>query len=400
MQKLGKTFFPTAARVGNAALARPGPGALLFRTAALSNGQTVRFATFQRPGASPMTSASSSRTSSSGQDQGVQTDIHLREVGLLPTASPTRTGLLQGRSIPPAGVDRDTKGVPALDPPDIDADFTVIQQSGALPGVTDDPTVDALYAQMHEHESSSSTGQDMQESVVALLEQASALGDSIDPAKEFINPNVFEMTSEEVQAWKRSNAQKDRSSGPSDSDVIRRATIKLESEDWRQVLRQYVHSKGGEIVAVFATDELNAGEVNQKKDPPWKACTKAAMVRYPPGTKFWQVVTDEPNAQGESQLGGLLAGKPYFGAWYLLSAPGDANEARLLAAIRKQYKGKLSDVASVITNRAVIGLLGVAGKQPGGLPGGAAQFQCHNQAAMELEWCVRLILETPSKDDV
>lgn len=385
MQKLGK-FISTASRLAKSGTSGKEAGQLASKAGSTLSGPSVQTTSLKPPGMRTTRSFASSTNSSPSMGEATAKGMRSRSVASMPAAAAQVSGLAQ---------DRDTKGAKGLPRPRVDVEPTQARQQPASSGAAiDDLTPDELHAQMHEH-SPLPTASETEEALKrarederfdAVVKEASALHGPIDPRTVFMDPDLLQLTQAELAQIK---AFKEEQTG----GLIRRPTLALDSDDWRVAVKQFM-PEGADIMHVFTAEEVNEIARNQAKDPPWKPGTKVIAARFPAGTRLWQVVTDKPNASGESQLGGIYAGKKYFGDWFLRSQPGDGNEARFLAAIRPIYKDRVSHAVYLNVLRDIIVLFGVAGPMPGGLKGGATQVQYPGKVGLEVLHVVTLAPET------
>lgn len=388
MQKLGK-FIPTAAKLAKSATSGKESGQLASKAGQTLSGQSVQTTALKPPGIRTPRSFASSTSSSPGMGEAVPKGVRSRSVASMPAGAAKLSGPAQGR---------DTKGAKALPQPHVDVAPTEVRRL-SLGGeeALDTRTLDELHGEIHEHtplptasdhaKAEARAKEDARFS--AVVKQASALHGPIDTRTVFLDPKLLQLTQAEraqIEAFKQEQT----------GGLVKRPTLALDSDDWRVAVKQFM-PKGADIMHVFTAGEVNEIARNQGKDPPWKDGTKVVAARFPAGTRMWQIVTDKPGASGESQLSGIYAGKKYFGDWFLLSQPGDADEARFLAAIREAYKEILSHAVYLNLDQEVTVLLGIAGEMPDGLTGGAVQVQCPDKRHMNLRHVVALAPETGQK---
>ncbi len=380
MHKLGK-FIPTATKLAKSAT----PG----KAGQPLSGQSVQASPLKPPGMRTTRSFASSTGSSSGMGDAIPKGVRSRSVASMPATVSQPSGVKQGR---------DTKGAKALAPPYVDVVPTEVRQLSVTSGEDlDDRTVDDLHAQMHEHTPlpvASGNGKGSEAArennrFNAVVAQASALHGPFEPRTVFMDPDLLRLNPEElaqIKAFKQ--AQTD--------GLVKRPTLALDTDDWRIAVKQFM-PRGMTIMHVYTAEEVNEIARSQGKDPPWKTGTKVIAARFPAGTRMWQIVTDQPTASGESQMDGIFAGKKYFGDWFVLSQPGDADEARFLAAIREAYKEVLSHAVYLHLDQEVTVLLGIAGEMPDELTGGAVQVQCPDKSHLKMIHVVALAPETGQK---
>ncbi len=367
MHKLGKGFIPTAAQLAKAKLTGPESGALAAKVGKTLGGTPVQAAALRPPGMSAARSFASATSSPALGEASPGKGVRNRQATSLPAVPRAQAGPARGQPATSSPALRDAKGARALE----------------------DLTPDELHAQMVEHDPVPGALELETSRFQSVVAEAACLEGEVDARTAFMDPALFKLTEAELALIKASKEQ-------GKDGVVKRPTLALDSDDWRVAVRQYM-PKGAQLQYVFTAGEVNAIARSQGKDPPWKEGTKVLAVKFPVGTRLWQVVSDQPNAQGESQVGGLRAGKAYFGDWFLRSQPGDANEARFLAAIRPVYKATLSHAAYLNLEREATVLIGIAGAMPEGLTGGAVQVQCPDKGGLMMLHLVALAAETGKK---
>lgn len=390
MEKLGK-FIPTATQLVKSATSGKAAGQLTSKAGQTLSGQSVQTTALKPPGMSTTRSFASSTSASPSMGGAVPKGVRSRSVASMPAGAAKLSGPAQGR---------DTKGAKALAQPYVDVETTQARRLSVGSGeAIDNRTVDELHGQIHEHTPLPTAGDHAKAEARAIedarfsavVKQASALHGPFEPRSVFLDPELLNLTQAELALIK---AFKQEQTG----GLVKRPTLALDSDDWRMAVKQFM-PQGAHLMHVFTAEEVNEIARNQGKDPPWKGGTKVVAARFPAGTRLWQIVSNKPNASGESQVGGIFAGKKYFGDWFLVSQPGDADEARFLAAIRETYKETLSHAVYINVDQEATVLLGIAGAMPDGLTGGAVQVQCPDKRHMEALHVVALAPETGQKPD-
>lgn len=390
MQKLGK-FIPTATKLVKSAASGKEAGQVASKAGQTLSGQSVQTTPLKPPGLRTTRSFASSTSASPSLGEATPKGVRSRSAASMPAGAAKLSGLAQHR---------DTKGAQALPQPSGDVEPTQARRLSVGSGeAIGHQTVDELHGQMHEHTPLPTPSDHAKAQARAkedarfsgVVKQASALQGPFEPRKVFLDPELLQLTPAEraqIKAFKE--AQTD--------GLVKRPTLALDSDDWRVAVKQFM-PQGSHLMHVFTAEEVNEIARNQGKDPPWKSGTKVVAARFPAETRLWQIVSDKRSASGESQLGGIFAGKKYFGDWFLVSQPGDADEARFLAAIREAYKEILSHAVYINLDQEATVLLGIAGEMPDGLTGGAVQVQCPDKRHMALLHVVALAPETGHKPE-
>lgn len=392
MHKLGKGFLPTAVHQAKARLAGQDPGAIAGKVGKRLGGASGRSASLGPSGMTTSRSFTSTTSSTSLGGESLHKGVRTRQASCLPAPPRAPADPARSRTTTSSPAIRDAKASLALERPHLDVESTEIRRDTAAAGTPadlEDLTPDQLHAQMYEHDPVPSAREQEDTRFQSVVEQAAALDGEVDARTALLDPALFKLTQAELALIEASKEQ-------AKDGVVKRPTLALDSDDWRLAVRQYM-PEGAQLQHVFTAEEVNAVARSQGKDPPWKEGTKVLAARFPAGTRLWQVVSNQPNAQGNSQVDGIRAGKPYFGDWFLRSQPGDANEARFLAAIRPVYKETLSHAAYLNLERETLVMIGIAGAMPDGLAGGAVQVLCLDKDAISAIHVVALAPETGKK---
>ncbi len=390
MQKLGK-FIPTVTKLVKSAASGKEAGQVASKAGQTLSGPSVQTTALKPPGMRTTRSFASSTSSSPSLDEATPKGVRSRSVASMPAGAAKLSGPAQHR---------DTKGAKALPQPYVDVEHTQARRLSVGSGeAIDHQALDELHGQIREHTPLPSASDHAKAQARAkedarfkgVVTQAAGLHGPFEPRTVFLDPELLQLTPAEraqINAFKE--AQKD--------GLVKRPTLALDSDDWRVAVKQFM-PQGSHLMHVFTAEEVNEIARNQGKDPPWKSGTKVVAARFPAETRLWQIVSDKRGASGESQLGGIFAGKKYFGDWFLVSQPGDADEARFLAAIREAYKETLSHAVYINLDQEATVLLGIAGAMPDGLTGGAVQVQCPDKRHMALLHVVALAPETGQKPE-